>query len=165
MQSYKKFNLGNVKLLSGKTLKSAKLIYKTYGKLNKNCSNVIVLPTFYTGNHIRNEGFIGKDRAINPNKYFIVSINMFGNGLSSSPSNATKSQYGSKFPKIALWDNIYCQHKLITEKLKIKKIALVTGWSMAGCQSYQWAAQYPEMVKAILPFCASSKTSTHNHVF
>ena len=36
---------------------------------------------------------------------------------------------------------------------------------MAGCQSYQWAAQYPHMVKAILPFCASSKTSTHNHVF
>ena len=165
MQSYKKFNLGNVKLLSGKILKSAKLIYKTYGKLNKNCSNVIVLPTFYTGSHIRNEGFIGKNRAINPNKYFIVSINMFGNGLSSSPSNATKSQSGSKFPKIALWDNIYCQHKLITEKLKIKKIALVTGWSMAGCQSYQWAAQYPKMVKAILPFCASSKTSVHNHVF
>ena len=48
---------------------------------------------------------------------------------------------------------------------KIKKIALVTGWSMAGCQSYQWAAQYPDMVKAILPFCASSKTSIHNHVF
>ncbi len=36
---------------------------------------------------------------------------------------------------------------------------------MAGCQSYQWAAQYPNMVKAILPFCASSKTSIHNHVF
>ena len=106
MQSYKKFNLGNVKLLSGKTLKSAKLIYKTYGKLNKNRSNVIVLPTFYTGSHIRNEGFIGKNRAINPNKYFIVSINMFGNGLSSSPSNSIKSQSGSKFPKITLWDNI-----------------------------------------------------------
>jgi len=90
---------------------------------------------------------------------------MFGNGLSSSPTNATKSQSASKFPTITLWDNIYCQHKLITEKLKIKKIALVTGWSMAGCQSYQWAAQYPKMVKAILPFCASSKTSTHNHVF
>ena len=90
---------------------------------------------------------------------------MFGNGLSSSPTKATKSQSGSKFPTITLWDNIYCQHKLIAEKLKIKKIALVTGWSMAGCQSYQWAAQYPGMVKAILPFCASSKTSIHNHVF
>ena len=165
MKKYQEFNLGNVKLLSGKTLKSVKLVYQTYGKLNKNASNVIILPTFYTGNHIRNEGFIGKNRALNPNKYFIISINMFGNGLSSSPSNTIKSQYGSQFPEITLWDNIYCQHKLITEKFNIKKIALVTGWSMAGCQSYQWAAQYPDMVKAILPFCASSKTSIHNRVF
>ena len=165
MKKYQEFNLGNVKLLSGKILNSAKLIYKTYGKLNKDGSNAIVLPTFYTGTHIRNEGFIGKNRALNPNKYFIISINMFGNGLSSSPSNANKLQHGFKFPTITLWDNIYCQHKLITKKLKIKKIALVTGWSMAGCQSYQWAAQYPSMIKAILPFCASSKTSTHNHVF
>ena len=63
MKKYQEFNLGNVKLLSGKTLKSAKLVYQTYGKLNKNASNVIILPTFYTGNHIRNEGFIGKNRA------------------------------------------------------------------------------------------------------
>ena len=131
MASYETFKLGNVKLLSGKILNSAELAYKTYGKLNKSCSNVIVLPTFYTGSHIRNEGFIGKNRAINPNKYFIVSINMFGNGFSSSPNNSTNKQSGAKFPTIALWDNIYCQHKLITEKLKIKKIALVTGWSMA----------------------------------
>jgi homoserine O-acetyltransferase len=165
MKKYQEFNLGNVKLLSGKILKSAKLVYKTYGKLNKEGSNVILLPTFYTGTHIRNEGFIGKNRAINPNKYFIISINMFGNGLSSSPSNSLTPQHGSRFPEITLWDNIYCQHKLITEKLKIKKIALVTGWSMAGCQSYQWASQYPDMVKAILPFCSSSKTSIHNHVF
>jgi len=165
MVKYEKFKLGNIKLLSGKILKSAELAYKTYGTLNKSGSNVIVLPTFYTGSHIRNEGFIGKNRALNPNKYFIISINMFGNGFSSSPNNSTKDQSGSKFPTLTLWDNIYCQHKLIAEKLKIKKIALVTGWSMAGCQSYQWAAQYPNMVKAILPFCASSKTSIHNHVF
>ena len=165
MKKYQEINLGNVKLLSGKILKSAKLIYKTYGELNKNCSNVIILPTFYTGTHIRNEGFIGENRALNPNKYFIISINMFGNGLSSSPSNTKGVQHGFKFPDITLWDNIYCQHKLITEKFKIKKIALVTGWSMAGCQSYQWASQYPNMVKSILPFCASSRTSIHNHVF
>ena len=91
MKKYQEFNLGNIKLLSGKTLNSAKLIYKTYGKINRNGSNVILLPTFYTGTHTRNEGFIGKNRVINPNKYFIVSINMFGNGLSSSPSNTKKS--------------------------------------------------------------------------
>ena len=165
MKKHQEFNLGNVKLLSGKVLKSAKLVYKTVGEINKDRSNVVVLPTFYTGTHIRNEGFIGKNRALNPNKYFIISINMFGNGLSTSPSNAHNEQRGHKFPEITLWDNIYCQQKLISERLKINKVALVLGWSMAGCQSYQWAAQYPKMVKAILPFCASSKTSTHNHVF
>ena len=100
MTNYEKFKLGNVKLLSGKILNSAELAYKTYGKLNKSGTNVIVLPTFYTGNHIRNEGFIGKNRAINPNKYFIVSINMFGNGFSSSPNNSIKKQFGAKFPDI-----------------------------------------------------------------
>jgi len=158
------YELGDVKLLSGETLLSAKLAYKTYGSLNSKKNNVIILPTFYTGTHNRNEGFFGTNRAINPDKHFIISINLFGNGLSSSPSNSEK-QKGSKFPTITLFDNVACQHKLITEYLNINKIALVTGWSMAGCQSYQWAAQYPNMVEAILPFCASAKTSEHNIVF
>ena len=162
---YKIFELGDVKLLSGKILKSAKLAYKTYGKLNSNGDNVILLPTFYTGTHKRNEGFFGENRAMNPNKHFIISINMFGNGLSSSPSNTSLPQGGSNFPLITLWDNIYCQRRLLIENFDINRIALVAGWSMAGCQSYQWASQFPEMVKAILPFCSSAKTSPHNFVF
>ena len=55
--------------------------------------------------------------------------------------------------------------RLLTEKLYVRQIALVTGWSMAGCQSFQWGAQYPDFVRAILPFCASAKTSEHNIVF
>ena len=159
------YELGDIELLSGETLLSAKLAYKTYGALNSDKNNVILLPTFYTGTHKRNEGFFGANRAINPEKHFIISINLFGNGLSTSPSNADKKQRGSKFPTITLWDNIQCQHQLLTKNFDIEKIALVTGWSMAGCQSYQWAAQYPDMVEAILPFCASAKTSEHNYVF
>tara|TARA_B100000945_G_scaffold37369_1_gene25255 strand:- start:1502 stop:2503 length:1002 start_codon:yes stop_codon:yes gene_type:complete len=159
------YELGDIELLSGETLLSAKLTYKTYGALNSDKNNVILLPTFYTGTHKRNEGFFGVNRAINPEKHFIISINLFGNGLSTSPSNADKKQRGSKFPTITLWDNIKCQHELLTKNFNIEKIALVTGWSMAGCQSYQWAAQYPDMVEAILPFCASAKTSEHNFVF
>ena len=159
------YELGDIELLSGETLLSAKLAYKTYGALNSDKNNVILLPTFYTGTHKRNEGFFGANRAINPEKHFIISINLFGNGLSTSPSNADKKQRGSKFPTITLWDNIKCQHELLTKNFNIEKIALVTGWSMAGCQSYQWAAQYPDMVEAILPFCASAKTSEHNFVF
>ena len=162
---YDKFELGDVTLLSGEVLSSAFLVYKTYGKLDANKSNVVLLPTFYTGSHQRNEGFFGVGRAIDPGKHFIVSINMFGNGFSSSPSNAESPQDGPRFPHISLWDNVACQYRLVTEALGVTRIALVTGWSMAGCQAYQWAAQYPDFVDAILPFCASAKTSPHNFVF
>ena len=74
---YSTYELGDVELLSGETLLSAKIAYKTYGSLNEDKSNVILLPTFYTGTHIRNEGFFGPDRAMNPNKHFIISINLF----------------------------------------------------------------------------------------
>ena len=162
---YDVFELGNVQLISGETLIDAKLAYKTYGALNAAKDNVIVLPTFYTGSHDRNEGFFGPGRAIDPAKHFIISINLFGNGLSTSPSNASAASNGANFPDVTLWDNIACQHRLLSEQFGIGRIALVTGWSMAGCQSYQWAAQYPDMVDAILPFCASAKTSPHNYVF
>ena len=159
------FDVGEFTLQSGIVLSNARLAYKTYGVLNARKDNVVVLPTFYTGNHSRNEGFFGTGRAIDPAKHFIVSINMFGNGISSSPSNTPAPQSGAAFPLITLYDNVRAQQLLLTSELQVNSISLVTGWSMAGCQSFQWAAQYPDMVDAILPFCASAKTAEHNWVF
>ncbi len=165
MSDYDVYSLGDVILQSGVVLPDARLAYKTYGSLNSDKSNVVVLPTFYTGSHIRNEGFFSSDRAINPEKHFIVSVNLIGNGFSSSPSNTPAPADRGNFPLVTLYDNISMQHQLLTEHLGVEKILLVTGWSMAGCQSFQWAAQYPDMVENILPFCASAKTSPHNIVF
>ena len=162
--TFETFHLGDVDLLSGQVLKDAQLAYKTHGRLSPAGDNVIVLPTFYTGTHQRNEGFFGPGRAIDPNRHFVICVNLFGNGLSTSPSNSSQ-QAGPDFPQVQMWDNIACQHRLLTEHLGVTQIALVAGWSMAGCQAYQWGAQYPDMVKAILPFCASAKTSPHNFVF
>ncbi len=162
---YPTFDLGRFDLNSGEVLHDGRLAYQTYGALNPAKDNAVVLPTFYTGTHWRNEGFFGPGRALDPAHHFIISINMFGNGLSSSPSNAPDGQSGSRFPQVTLWDNVRAQHTLVTEHLGIERLRLVAGWSMAGCQSYQWGAQYPDMVDAILPFCASTKTSPHNIVF
>lgn len=159
------FELGDVELQSGSVLHDAKLTYKTYGRLSSSGDNVIVMPTFYTGTHVRNESFFGAGRALDSARHFIISVNLFGNGLSTSPSNAKSTCAGANFPDVTLWDNIACQHRLLTENLGVERIALVMGWSMAGCQAYQWAAQFPNMVDAILPFCASAKTSPHNFVF
>ena len=162
---YELFDLGDVRLQSGETLHSAQLAYRTWGRLNDGADNAILLPTFYTGTHRRNEGYIGAGRALDPSRYFIVSVNMFGNGLSTSPSNAVETCRGPSFPDVRLSDNVVCQHRLLSEEFGIRRLRLVAGWSMAGCQSYSWAVQYPEMVDAILPFCASARTSPHNWVF
>ena len=160
-----RYELGTKELLKGGTLLKAFLAYKTYGSLNDAGDNCIVLPTFYTGTHASNEKFfMGVGRSIDPSKYFIVSINMFGNGVSSSPSNTPPPHDGPRFPLTTLYDNISCQYELLRH-LGVNQIALVVGWSMAGCQCYQWAAQYPTFVLSILPFCASAKISIHNHVF
>jgi len=159
------FHIENFELQSGVTFPDLRLAYRTYGELNAARDNVVVLPTFYTGTHMRNEGYFGSGRAIDPARHFVVSVNMFGNGISSSPSNTPAPLGGADFPQVTLYDNVRAQYRLLTEQLGVERVALVAGWSMAGCQSFQWGAQYPGFVDAILPFCASAKTSEHNIVF
>ena len=165
MTEYDVFELGDVRLSTGQTLRAAKLAYKTYGTLNEDKSNAIVYPTWYSGQHQDNEWLIGEGMALDPSKYFIIVPNMLGNGLSSSPSNTPAPHDGARFPKVTFYDQVEQQHRLVTERFGIEKLALVTGWSMGAGQTYQWAVSYPAMVERALPFCGSSKTSEHNIVF
>jgi homoserine O-acetyltransferase/O-succinyltransferase len=165
MQGYRTYPLGDVRLQSGAVLRNAELAYATYGTLNPAADNAVLLPTFYTGTHIRNEALFGPGRAIDPAHHFVASINLFGNGYSSSPSNSDPLQAGPRFPNITLFDNVACQHRLLTAGLGVRKIALVLGWSVAAMQAYQWAAQYPDMVDAILPYCGAARCSALNYAF
>jgi homoserine O-acetyltransferase len=165
MLDYDIFELGDVRLSTGQTLRAAKLAYKTYGTLNEDKSNAIVYPTWYSGQHQDNEWLIGEGMALDPSKYFIIVPNMLGNGLSSSPSNTPAPHDGARFPNVTFYDQVEQQHRLVTEKFGIEKLALVTGWSMGAGQTYQWAVSYPDMVERALPFCGSSKTAEHNVVF
>ncbi|MGB3515008.1 MAG: alpha/beta fold hydrolase [Elainellaceae cyanobacterium] len=165
MVDYTTFELGDVVLQCGLTLRDAKLAYKTFGTLNADKSNVIVYPTWYSGQHYDNEWLIGSGMGLDPDKYFIIIPNMMGNGLSSSPSNMPQPYDKSRFPHVTFYDNVAMQHRLVTEQFGIEKIALVIGWSMGAGQTYQWAVSYPDMVERILPFCGSARTSLHNIVF
>lgn len=165
MVDYGIFELGDVVLQCGITLRSGKLAYKTYGKLSASRDNVVVMPTFYAGQHLDTEAMLGSDRALDPSRWFIVVPNMFGNGLSSSPSNTPPPFERAAFPNITVYDNVTCQHRLITEHLGIGHVRLVFGFSMGAQQAYQWACLYPEMVDAIAPLCGSARTSPHNQLF
>jgi homoserine O-acetyltransferase/O-succinyltransferase len=165
MSDYEICELGNVVLQSGLTLRQAKLAYKTYGQLNSARDNVIVMPTFYGGQHADTEAMMSAGRALDPKKYFIIVPDMFGNGLSSSPSHTPPPFDRAAFPHITLYDNVVCQHRLVTEHLGIDRIKLVVGFSMGAQQAYQWGALYSHMVQAIAPLCGSARTSPHNYLF
>ena len=165
MADYQVFELGDVVLQSGMTLREAKLAYTTYGALNSRRDNAIVFPTFYGGQHPQNEPMIGAGMALDPARYFIIVPNMFGNGLSSSPSNTPPPYDRARFPPVTLYDNIMCQHRLVTEQFGIERLALVTGFSMGAQQTFHWGALFPDMVERILPWCGSARTSRHNFVF
>lgn len=162
---YEIHDLGDVVLQRGATLRGCKLAYKTFGTLSPAKDNVIVYPTWYSGQHYDNEWLIGPGRALDPAKYFIIIPNMIGNGLSSSPSNTPEPYNASRFPLVTAYDNVRAQHRLVTEKFGIKHIRLVTGWSMGALQTFHWGALYPDMMDTIAPFCGSAKCSRHNFVF
>jgi len=164
-QDYDIFDLGTFKFQCGLAVPDCKLAYKTFGTLNAAKDNVIVYPTWYSGQHYDNEWLIGKGMALDPEKYFIVIPNMFGNGLSSSPSNTPEPYNADRFPDVTAYDNVMAQHRLITEKFGIEKIRMVTGWSMGALQTFHWGALFPDMVELIAPFCGSAKCSRHNYVF
>jgi homoserine O-acetyltransferase/O-succinyltransferase len=165
LQDYEIFELGDVELQMGATLRGAKLAYKTFGELNADKSNAIVYPTWYSGRHWDNEWLIGEGMALDPANYFIIVPNMLGNGLSTSPSNCPPPYNQARFPKVTFWDQVQQQHKLVTEKFGIETLPLVTGWSMGAGQTYQWSVSFPDMVQRACPFCGSSRTSEHNIVF
>lgn len=162
---YEVFDLGDFVLQGGATLRGTRLAYKTYGTLDGAKENAIVYPTWYSGRHWENEWLIGKGMALDPSRYFIIVPNLLGNGLSSSPSNTPPPYDRARFPNVTVLDNVRVQHRLVSEHFGIEQLELVTGWSMGAGQTYQWAVSYPEMVKRIVPFCGSSKTSEHNIVF
>ena len=162
---YEIFELGDFALQNGAILREAKLAYKTFGTLNAAKDNAVLYPTWYSGQHYDNEWLVGPGMALDPGRYFIIIPNMFGNGLSSSPSNTPEPYNAARFPKVTAYDNVRAQHRLVTEHLEIAHLRLVTGWSMGGLQTFHWGAMYPGMMDLLAPFCGSAKCSRHNFVF
>jgi homoserine O-acetyltransferase len=159
------FELGDLPLRSGETLPDARLAYRTYGELAVDRSNAIVFPTWFAGTHEANEWLIGDGRPLDTRRYFVIVPNLFGNGLSSSPSNTPSPYDRARFPHVAMFDNVEAQHRLVTERFGIDRLVLVVGASMGAGQAYQWAVSHPEMVERLAPITGSSHTSPHNQVF
>jgi homoserine O-acetyltransferase/O-succinyltransferase len=159
------FDAGDVVLQSGITHRGTRLAYTTWGTLNADRSNVILWLTPFGAHHTDIAFMVGPGKALDPERWFIVTPNLFGNGLSSSPSNAKPPFDGSRWPNFTAADNVRVQQRFLREVFGIEQVALACGWSMGGIQAYHWAALFPQQVQRLAVLCGSARTSPHNKVF
>lgn len=159
------FRAGDVELASGIVFPDMRLSYRTYGRLNARKDNVILYPTSFGARHFDIDWLVEPGGALDPEKYFIVIADLFGNGLSSSPSNTAGIFPDERFPLVTYHDAVAVQRRLLVEELGISRLALVYGWSMGGMQAYHWAALFPEMVERAAIVCGSARCAPFNHVF
>src|SRR3979490_2992818 len=158
------FVIKNFKTESGAVLPEAHVVYGTYGHLNAARDNAILLPSHYMAKLTGYEWLMGSGKALDPEKLFLVTTELFGNGSSSSPSNTPEPFHGPRFPVMTIRDNVAAVHKLLTEELKITHLRAIIGFSMGAQQAFQWAVSYPEFAGRVVATSGTAKTYGHGIV-
>jgi len=158
------YSLGDIRLESGVVLPNARIAYATFGELNADRTNVVLLPSWYGSDHHGYDFLLRAGGALDPSKYFMIATEMFANGSSSSPSNTPPRFDGPRFPAIAIRDNVEAAFRLLTSELRIAHVRAIVGFSMGAQQAFQWAVSHPDFADRIVPYCGTAKTYPHGVV-
>jgi homoserine O-acetyltransferase len=166
------FTLPQYTTVGGKTIKSVRIGYETYGKLNAAGDNAVFIAHFFSGtSHAAGrykpdekaagywDAIIGPGKAIDTDKYFVVSADTLVNLNVKSPSVGTAGPatinpdtgkpYGSTFPVVTMKDSVRV-HKVLADHLGIKKLQAVAGASGGSIQAMEWGAEYPQLVERVI---------------
>jgi homoserine O-acetyltransferase/O-succinyltransferase len=153
--------LGNCKLSNGEQIIDCQLGYRTWGTLNANRTNAVLVTTWFTGTTADLVRFVGPEGIVDPTKYFVVAVDALGNGVSASPSNS-KAQPRTLFPSFAIRDMVDTEYRLVTEILHLKHLHAVIGMSMGGMQAFQWIASHPEFLDVAVPIVGSPRQTAYD---
>jgi homoserine O-acetyltransferase len=187
--NHKEFEIGDIvflakdkplKLSSGAEISNFPLAYQTYGKLNADKSNAILICHALTGDQYcaskqpvtGKEGWwnfiVGPGKPIDTDKFFVICSNVIGGCMGSfGPKNIdpkTGEIYGLNFPVITIQDMVRAQNLLI-EYFEIEKLHAVVGGSLGGMQVLSWAVLYPQKVNLVVAIATSYRHSPQNIAF
>ncbi len=165
---------------SGISLAPYRIAYQTYGTLNPDKSNAILVCHALTGDQYLAEphpltgkpgwwsSMVGPGRTLDTERYFVISANVLGGCMGTtgpkSIDPATGQPFGLNFPVITVRDMVRAQ-KVVVDHLGIEKLFCVVGGSMGAMQALQWAATYPEAVFSAVPIAGAARHSAQNIAF
>lgn len=187
--SYKKIAVGKVmhvaekeplKLDCGKEISDFPLAYQTYGTLNQQKDNAILVCHGLTGDQYLAtkhpvtgkpgwwQTIVGAGEILDTDRYFIVCINVLGGCLGSygpkDTNRETGKPYGLDFPILTIGDMVRAQ-KLLLDKLGVEQLLAVIGGSMGGMLALEWASRYPDYVYACAPIATAARHTAQNIAF
>lgn len=168
-------------LSCGRALDSWDLMVETYGELNADASNAVLICHALSGHHHaagyhsmedRKPGWwdsaIGPGKAIDTNRFFVVSLNNLGGCHGSTGPNSinpdTNKPYGPDFPIMTVQDWVHSQARL-ADRLGVEQWAAVVGGSLGGMQALQWSITYPERLRHCVVIASAAKLSAQNIAF
>ena len=170
----------NFSLESGEILKSLKIAFKTFGKLNSKKTNAILVCHALTGDQYvagsnpitGRDGWwsrmVGPDKPIDTNKFYVICSNVIGSCAGSTGPKEINEEnnkvYGGEFPSVTIKDMVKAQSLLI-EGLEITKLFSVIGGSMGAMQALQWAIDFPERISNVIHIAGALKHSAQNIAF
>lgn len=154
-------SIGDLKLESGKILHDVKIGYRTFGSLNIDSTNAILIPTWFAGVSKDVIGLLGVDKLIDSTNYFIIVVDALGNGVSTSPTNYTDE---IPFPKITIRDMVESEYKLVKNILNINHLFAIIGGSMGSMQAFEFAIAYPNFMDKVIPYSASPKITSNEKI-
>jgi homoserine O-acetyltransferase/O-succinyltransferase len=173
----KTFELDSYTTVAGEVIRNVKVGWEAAGTLNADKSNAVLITHFFTGtSHAFGkyapsdsapgywDAIIGPGKAIDTNKYYVLSSDTLVNLNTKAPNvvttgpasmnPATGKPYGMSFPVVSIRDFVRVQKALI-DSLGIRRLKAVVGASMGGLQAYEWAQSYPDSVERIIPAIAT----------
>jgi homoserine O-acetyltransferase len=170
----------SIALDSGATLSPVEIAYETYGELNPDRSNAILVTHAFTGDAhaagISHDGgkpgwwdnMIGPGKAFDTDRYFVICSNVLGGCQGTtgpaSTNPATGRPYALSFPVITIRDMVRLQRMLVDE-LGISQLLCVAGGSMGGMQALEWAVSHPDMVRSVIPIATTWRHSAQQIAF
>jgi homoserine O-acetyltransferase len=174
----KSFSTRDFRLQSGEIIPELKLAYESYGALAPNGRNAILVTHGYTSSqHAAGidangeagwwDGLVGPGRAIDTNKYFVVSSNMLGSSYgSTAPASInpkTGAPYGPDFPDCTLVDIVTAQRAML-DALGVRHLVAVVGSSFGGYQAFQWGVTFPDAMSGIVPVVTAPNATDGNRM-